>query len=802
MPNRRISQFPVILPGDINDQDVLTLVHVFEIDPALRNKKITFAEFRQYLDAYYINTNEVDPFTVGNLVVSGTLTVSGHSLFENTAEFEENVEFAKIVTVTGDLNTSGDLRVESGIVADTIQATSINTVTAEFVSGNFTIATGTVIDFVSGYFDYTSGTTITGDFIGAGSGDANFLTVSERIDAVSGNFDNLVVNNLVSTGNINVSGDFDAANINVTGTISGYTITGDIGRYATLTGIDGIFTTLSGGTISGDLIKWTNATGNYLNTTTGDFGHIFVSGIDALTVTGNVIQADTLAIAGAATVTGLFTGSTINANTISGTTGNFFRASGTTITGVSGLFKSLEAQTLTATNLQFSGDQTVSGSFTILSGLFVSGESYFASGISVTGTVSGEIITAQSGTFDTIITSPLISGNTISGNNIYVSGTITGEVVNATSGHFVTTTGTSGLFETVTGASGLFTTLTSTNFSGITADFVTGVFASGSAAAPSITFTGDKNTGFFVTSGSVSGQPGDVLGFATSGTEQIRINPVGAIGIQGENFGTHGQPLVSRGSGTAPYWSSSLSGLTITGGNINVESGSVFASADVSGLRISGGVINSLTEVQAASGAFAGTVTGNTFTGVTVQTNTGIFNTLATGITSNFVTGIFATLTGESASFTTITGTTVTGETFKATSGIFTDANITTLTGTTLAYTTGTFQDLFVDDDFIIGDDLTISGDVVIKGITTLSGVVTFASGFASQDNVTITGTVELNKGIFGSGTAINPSITFKNDSDTGFYTDAGNKINVTAAGAKKVTITSGVHGAVLTIWG
>lgn len=666
MPNRRITEFPVIQAGDINDKDVLTLVHVFEIDPALRNRKITFEDFRSYLDQYYINTDEVDPFTVGNLLVSGTLTVSGHAKFENTVEFEQSIELAQNITVSGDINTSGNFTVENGIVADTINATSINTVTAEFVSGNFTIATGTTIDFVSGFFDYASGTTITGDFIGAGSGDANFLTVSERIDATSGNFDNLVVNNLVSTGNLNVSGDFDAANINVTGTISGATITGDVGQYTNLTTVNGIFANISGTTITGDLIRWTNATGNYLNTTTGDFGHIFVSGIDATTITGETVQADTLAVRNNASVTGILTGNIINSTVVSGTNGEFINLSGTTITGVSGLFTSIDVLTLTAANLQFSGDQTVSGSFTVLDNLFVSGSGYFASGISVTGEVSGQVVTAQSGNFDAIVTAPTITGGTINADNVNVSGTITGTTVNTTSGHFVTATGTSGLFETITGTSGLFTNVSSTTVSGITADFSTGVFGSGTAAAPSITFTGDKNTGFFVTSGSVSGQPGDVLGIATSGSEQLRINPVGAIGIQGENFGSHGQPLVSRGSGTAPYWSNSLSELTVTGGNINVEAGSIFASTDISGLRISGEVINSLTEVQAASGAFTGTVTGNTFTGITSQVTTGIFNTLASGTTANFVTGIFANVT--------------------------------------------------VSDDFVVADNLTVSGDLSVSG--------------------------------------------------------------------------------------
>jgi hypothetical protein len=38
--NRRISEFPSIQGVDIDEQDLLTLVHVFEVDPVLRNKKL------------------------------------------------------------------------------------------------------------------------------------------------------------------------------------------------------------------------------------------------------------------------------------------------------------------------------------------------------------------------------------------------------------------------------------------------------------------------------------------------------------------------------------------------------------------------------------------------------------------------------------------------------------------------------------------------------------------------------------------------------------------------------------------
>jgi hypothetical protein len=67
--NRRISEFPAIVGTDIVEQDLLTLVHVFEVDPVLRNKKITFTEFKEYLDQYYPNGSG-GTFS-GNVVING-----------------------------------------------------------------------------------------------------------------------------------------------------------------------------------------------------------------------------------------------------------------------------------------------------------------------------------------------------------------------------------------------------------------------------------------------------------------------------------------------------------------------------------------------------------------------------------------------------------------------------------------------------------------------------------------------------------------------------------------------------------
>lgn len=73
------------------------------------------------------------------------------------------------------------------------------------------------------------------------------------------------------------------------------------------------------------------------------------------------------------------------------------------------------------------------------------------------------------------------------------------------------------------------------------------VVAAGTAAAPSITTTGDTNTGIFFPAA-------DTVAITAAGTEDFRIGPSGQIGLQGANYGTSGQVLTSNGSGAAPSW--------------------------------------------------------------------------------------------------------------------------------------------------------------------------------------------------------------------------------------------------------
>jgi hypothetical protein len=101
--------------------------------------------------------------------------------------------------------------------------------------------------------------------------------------------------------------------------------------------------------------------------------------------------------------------------------------------------------------------------------------------------------------------------------------TLSGLVQNPTFSGNVTVTGTfSGV--TVTGTTANFTSGNFTNISGGTHTITSGVFAAGSAASPSITFTGDLNTGIY--------SPGaDQVAVATNGTGRLFVASNGYVGV-------------------------------------------------------------------------------------------------------------------------------------------------------------------------------------------------------------------------------------------------------------------------------
>lgn len=72
---------------------------------------------------------------------------------------------------------------------------------------------------------------------------------------------------------------------------------------------------------------------------------------------------------------------------------------------------------------------------------------------------------------------------------------------------------------------------------------------SGTVTAPSISFTGDRDTGLY----SVAG---NTIGLTTNGTLRYQFGPNGELGVDSSaDYGTAGYALVSNGSGSSPSWS-------------------------------------------------------------------------------------------------------------------------------------------------------------------------------------------------------------------------------------------------------
>lgn len=742
MPNRRITQFPVILPGDINDLDLLTLVHVFEIDPALRNKKITFSDFRAYLDQYYININELDPLIVGNVIVSGDLVVSGNSLFQSGVQFSGDVAIKDNLTVSGDTNVSGVLIVQSGITSESLETTRINTETIEALSGYFVMATGITLDFVNGYFDNFSGTTVTGDFVSIGSGTVSQLTVTEFIHATSGDFDSITVNNLIAsgtvviTGEVDISGTLDLTDLNVSNTISGNTITGNVGRFETITGVDAVFTNLSGGTITGDTLLWTTATGQYLNLTSGDFDHIVVGGISAQTITGINIQASGIEVANDVTITGNlnvtgdFTVDDITVDHITANSGDFIRISGTTITGNIGLFDQIDVINLNAVGLEFSGDQTISGDLAIVGDLIVSGNTtlkkdvIIASGLTVSGEISGTVITAQSGNFDVELSTPTIYASTGDFDNVFIQNQLN-----------------------VTGNTSLEGTLD------VTGDTTVG----------NLNVTGDQTL-----SGNLTGDGGSITNFQYLEVESGQFN---YIHVSGDVIITGDLNV----SGTATFDELAInSGLIVSGdllvsGRLTVDDDAV-----VSG------------NITAVTGIYT-TVTGTTanFTSGNFQTITVINDAVISGdLTADNITGV-TSITSPNGNFNTVTGTLI--------SGI-------TVTGELASFATGVFGDVAVTNELVISGNIITSGNITASDVTArndliVSGLSTLHSGLVVQSG----------QAAFPWGTQTEPGITWTGDLNTGFYNPSGEMMTAVCNGNQAFTIESGTGNSegrfVLTIW-
>ena len=527
MANRKITEMPSIEGGSIVDEDLLTVVAVNEADPSLRNKKFQFDELVVYLDQYFQNTSG-NTFS-GDIIVGGNATISGLTTTSG-------------LTVTHTATVSGLTVQDDAIVSGTISGGIVSGNTSFFNQSEIQLATiatltGTTFTYSTGVVtSFFSGAVITGDTINA----LNFATSNftaayisgGTVTGISGEFGTLtaqsvtlsgvtVTDALTVSGALDLSGLLTASGAYITGTITGNTITGN-----SIYGTSGIFTYVSGTTITGDLISVTSGvyahvsgatiTGNNISGAGGQFAHL-----SGATITGDAVSATVVT-----GVSGVFTN-------ISGTSGVFTNITGTNIQANRMDVETGVFQDLTAVNMTFQGDQTISGNFTVLENQLISGN------LRVVENITGEsnLIIEQTGFIENIVSSGIISGSTINGNLVqgnsgvytYLSGaTITGDLISGTSGVFTNLSGSTITGDTIQATSGIFVTgsFTDLEISGLILS--TGLFASGTESAPSITFVDDTDTGFY-------NAAANEIGISTSGGEAMRIDSSGNVGIGTNN---------------------------------------------------------------------------------------------------------------------------------------------------------------------------------------------------------------------------------------------------------------------------
>jgi hypothetical protein len=144
MANRRISDLQEIAGIDLDEQDLFTVVHVAEVDPALKNKKLTISGTKTYLNLYYLprtgGTVSGSVVIQNNLTVSGNTTTSGLTVAGaatlNSIIVQTNAKISGALTAN---QITGAQIVSTAIVqGPTVSGNTITGNTGQFTSGLFT----------------------------------------------------------------------------------------------------------------------------------------------------------------------------------------------------------------------------------------------------------------------------------------------------------------------------------------------------------------------------------------------------------------------------------------------------------------------------------------------------------------------------------------------------------------------------------------------------------------------------------------------------------------------------------------
>ena len=503
-------------------------------------------------------------FTSG---ISG-VTITGTTVSATTGIFgtlvQSNVVTTGNATIGRDLTVSGSGFFTSGIsVTGTISGTTVLATTGTFTTLTGTTTTGVTATFTTGVFTVLSGT-IGSDASGntkIGSSALSVLTTGSFNTAVgsgalkgnTGGIHNVAVGYLSLTGNTVGTGNVGIGSNTLVANTTG---SGNIGI-----GLNALNATNALGNIgigSNALLVNTVGSGNIAigvsagSTLLGTNNIIVGSGAQAstTTATGEITlgNANTTAfrIPGIKFVltSGSVASSTDNNFLVWDSSNAYWKASGiTTLTGTTASFTNGSFTNLTGTTVTGSTGSFGSGIFAYLSGTTITGTTVLATNITgvnctITSTISGTTITgtnvlATNITGSSCTVTATFSGATITGTNVLATN-ITGVNCTATttlSG--ATITGTNVLATNITGSSCTATTTLSgatitgttvnaTTVNAVTTSSVTGIFSSGLVATPSITFTGNLNTGLY-------NPAANQLAFTTSGIHRGRFDNGGSF---------------------------------------------------------------------------------------------------------------------------------------------------------------------------------------------------------------------------------------------------------------------------------
>ena len=95
----------------------------------------------------------------------------------------------------------------------------------------------------------------------------------------------------------------------------------------------------------------------------------------------------------------------------------------------------------------------------------------------------------------------------------------------------------------------------------------------------------------------------------------------------------------------------------------------------------------------------------------------------------------------------------------------------------------------------VVQNDATVSGALNVSGLATVSGLT--VTGDTSLNTLTVTGTINASgvnisgfTGLFASGTAAAPSISFEDDTDTGFYLSNTNELSAAINGQQRLIVS------------